>query len=149
MADLGSAIFGILWYNQPMAQNNKFQAGLDVSRGLFYLFLIVYGAYVIGKAIQNNFATNQQIRLLREEIAALNDEIDGLKNTIIYFQTDSFKELEARRRLGLRGAGETVIMLPKNDKQNINSQIQNPQEKIDQEQEKTPNPVKWFQYIFY
>lgn len=131
-----------------MAQSNKSQAALSVSRGLFYLFLIIYGVYIIGKAIQNNFATNQQIRLLREEIAVLNDEIDGLKDTIIYFQTDSFKELEARQRLGLRGAGETVIMLPKNNEQKIDSQTQNPPEQTDQEQEQTPNPVKWFQYIF-
>ena len=109
---------------------------------------MAYGAFVIGNAIKNNYATNEQIKSLRQEIAVLKDDIDSLKDTIIYYQTDSFKELEARQRLGLRGAGETIIMLPKKNEQKFDSKSQFPKEKTNSEEETLSNPVRWYQYIF-
>ena len=131
-----------------MALVKKSQMAFNLSRGFIYVALIIYSAYVIGVAIQNNFATNQQIKSLREDIVALKDDVNNLQNTIIYYQTDSFKELEARKRLGLKGAGETIIMLPKNNEKKVDSSLQTPQEKTDQEEENTSNPVKWYRYIF-
>lgn len=97
-----------------MAEIQKgYKIVLAIFRGLLTVALIGYIGYTVSLAVYKNYQTNQKINSLKADILKLEEEIGELKNLIVYYQTDSFKELEARRRLGLKGQGEKMIILPK------------------------------------
>lgn len=75
---------------------------------------IAYIVLNLGRAIQTNYHTSQQIRTLKQEIAALTTRTAHLKNTIVYYKSRTYQELEAKRRLGLKRPGETVVLVPGN-----------------------------------
>jgi cell division protein FtsB len=65
--------------------------------------------------IKHNYEMQTEISHLREEVANLKVEQDQLRYKIQYYQTDSFKEKEARAKLGLQAPGEGVVILPHDD----------------------------------
>ncbi len=75
-------------------------------------FIIVYLAVVLGQTVLHNYQMSQQIDLLKTQIVLLEDQRDALAYNIQYYQTDSFKEREARAKLGLQLPGENVVVLP-------------------------------------
>ncbi len=75
---------------------------------------IAYIVLNLGRAIQTNYHTSQQIRELKQQIAALTTQTVHLKNTIVYYKSRTYQELEAKRRLGLKRPGETVVLVPGN-----------------------------------
>ncbi|MBI4032521.1 septum formation initiator family protein [Candidatus Berkelbacteria bacterium] len=81
------------------------------------IFLALAVAYVLvnlGRAIQKNSEINQAIHRLKEEIALLEERITLLAYEIAYEQSEAYRTLEAKRRLGLRAKGETVVLVPQN-----------------------------------
>ncbi|HSH31107.1 MAG TPA: septum formation initiator family protein [Candidatus Saccharimonadales bacterium] len=72
-----------------------------------------YLAVVLVQTVQRNYRLKRQISQLEERIEALGRENEELSYRIQYYQTDSFKEKEARANLGLQAPGEGVIILPK------------------------------------
>lgn len=81
------------------------------------IFLALAVAYVLlnlGRAIQKNTEINRAIRRLREEIASLEERIRLLSFEIAYEQSEAYRILEAKRRLGVRAKGETVVLVPQN-----------------------------------
>lgn len=81
------------------------------------VFLALAVAYVLlnlGRAIQKNSEINQAITRLKAEIASLESQIRLLKFEIAYEQSDAYRNLEAKRRLGVRARGETVVLVPQN-----------------------------------
>ena len=86
---------------------------LVLTRTIFALG-IAYIVLNLGRAIQTNYTTSQQIRGLKQEIAALTTQTTHLKNTIVYYKSKTYQELEAKRRLGLKRPGETVVLVPGN-----------------------------------
>lgn len=76
-----------------------------------FLFLL-YVLFLLGRSAKQNAASNQQMVELQAKIAELKSENDQLNYLILYEQTVSFKELEARRELGIKKPGEQVFILP-------------------------------------
>lgn len=76
-----------------------------------FLFLL-YVLYLLGRSAWLNAQSNQKVTELRIKIAQLESENNRLRYLIVYQQTDSFRELEARQKLGLKKPGELVIALP-------------------------------------
>ncbi|MBI2589587.1 septum formation initiator family protein [Candidatus Berkelbacteria bacterium] len=87
--------------------------GLIVIRTLAVLMLS-YVFINLGRAIQKNYSISEQIRQLKEDIETLEYRLAYLKNQIFYYQSTAYRELEARRRLGLKRPGETVVLIAKN-----------------------------------
>lgn len=128
-------------------RTDGFRVITSFTRGLFILVLLVYISYSVGWSIYRNYTINQEINQLKNDIAKLHGDIGDLQNLIVYYQSDSFKEVEARRRLGLRAPGEQVVILPKIDQQKVVSdQSQTPDNSTDQA-DFTPNPVKWYKFV--
>lgn len=106
--------------------------------------LILYVAFLLSRSTWHNYQTNQQISALNDDLKKLQAENQNLNNEIVYYQTESFKELEARRRLGLKKQGENVVVLPgetegeNGDNTNTNK---NKEETIE------PNYIAWFHYV--
>lgn len=114
---------------------------------LVVLLIVGYILFNIGHSIWKNFALEQSIKNTENEISELKKENEMLANQILYYQTEEFKELEARKRLGLKKPGENLLIVPDNtDSDNTNNQIG---KKVAREKstEELPNPLKWWNYV--
>jgi hypothetical protein len=65
-----------------------------------------------------------------------------LENQNLYYQTESFKEKEARKKLGMIKPGETVVALDRNEEEPTATT-----KKVLNEIEK-PNYIMWWNYFF-
>ena len=66
------------------------------------------------RSIDHNYQISRQIRLLTGRITAERDQAIALTEAIGYYQTSTYKELTARRELGLVKPGETLVLAPHN-----------------------------------
>lgn len=76
------------------------------------IVLAVYLASVLGQTIYQNYMLNRRIETLNGEIGLLKAQQEQLTYSIAYYKTDSFKDREARAKLGLQLPGENVLILP-------------------------------------
>lgn len=90
--------------------NNFVRIGLAILAILLIANLI--------RSIQVNYGISRQIRTLTAEIAQEHDQAAIDKEQNSYYQTNTYKELEARRRLGYALPGETLVLVPQNKDNN-------------------------------
>jgi len=123
-------------------------------RNVVVVAVIVYLLFLTYKAVFSNYQTNKQIDNLEAEISVLGTEKQYLADLNLYYATDTYKELEARRKLGLKKKGETVIRIPisedkitqyQNSLTNQNSKTTNKTSPVSTEE---TNPRKWLRFIF-
>lgn len=109
--------------------------------------IVVFILFNLGRSIWRNWQTSQKISTIEEEIGQLENQNQHLNNLIVYYQTDSFKELEARRKLGYKKTGENVLVIPElvQTEQNEDQIPQSSKEKVTTP--KTANFIKWYQYV--
>lgn len=110
---------------------------------LIGLLVIFYLSAVVFQTVKHNYDLSQQINLMQSQIDQLNSREAELKYEVQYFQTDAFKEKQARAKLGLMQPGEGVIILPPQTKPApVDQTSQKPAAKP-----KT-NPHQWWQFLF-
>jgi len=118
------------------------------SRWFFFLslFLIAYIFIALGRMVYQNWRINQQILNLEKEVTEIEAENQKLSDLIAYFQTQTFKEQEAREKLGLVMEGEKVLVIPepKGSSDNIVSEMT----KEKQKEDNLPNYQKWWNFFF-
>ncbi len=111
------------------------------------IFLIIYVTYLIGNAIWQHFQINQELDRLETEIAELEDRKARLTEAIKYYQSDSFKEKEARAKLSYQKKGETAIALPpsadKKEKEEESDIWDSGPKTFSQ-----PNYIRWWNFFF-
>ena len=90
--------------------NKRSSVNIRLILGLAAAF---YLAVVLFQVVRRNYELNKQVNALNTQILSLQDEKDELNYKIQYYQTESYKEKEARAKLGLQAPGEGVIILPK------------------------------------
>lgn len=117
------------------------------------IFLIVGAAIFIymlvatTEAIWQNYKINTEIIKLKTEIVQLQKKGQELRHLIAYRGTESFKEREARRKLGYRKPYEQVLAIPQPSFDNTESgQTKDIQDTEDNNSDN--NPQKWWDYIF-
>lgn len=76
---------------------------------------IIYVVFLLYQSVYFNFQRSQKIKSLRKEIVMLDEKQKKIESLIAYYKTDSFQELEARRKLGLKMPGEKVISVEVKD----------------------------------
>lgn len=81
-----------------------------LTRVIVYL-MIFYLVFLLGRSLWTNYTLEKSITKLEEQIAALKEEKKTLENLNLYYQTDSFKELEARKKLGWKAPGEKSLVI--------------------------------------
>jgi len=84
---------------------------IRLQQGATFLFL-AYVLVLLGRSAWVNAERNQQTTDMATGIVDLKQDIVELNDLIAYQETTTFKELEARRKLGLKKPGELVIVLP-------------------------------------
>ena len=105
------------------------------------LLALVYMLFATGKIIWNNLQFDKQLKEIKTQISKLEDSNTTLAEQILYLQTDSFKEREARTKLGLVKPGEKVLVVPPAQKSiELPKPVEAPKEK--------DNWQKWLEYFF-
>lgn len=123
---------------------NRFENLLPMTLGSFILFLIIlYFIFIVGKTTRSNYLSNQQISLQQAQIKKTEQSLEMMRYGINYNKTRSFKEKEAREKLGYRAPGEKVIALP----------IDKPEDKVADQPVgeaavKQPNYTLWWNFLF-
>jgi len=85
------------------------------------ILVALYLAIVLSQTIYYNYTLNRHIETLRGEISLLQAQQEQLKYNIAYYKTDSFKDREARAKLGLQLPGEGVLILPSPHQSGVSS----------------------------
>jgi cell division protein FtsB len=111
--------------------------------GSFLLFLfIIYLLIIVGKTIWTNYKSNKSIVNEQAQIQKMQDELIMMQYQINYLQTYSFKEKEAREKLGYKAPGENVLSMPidkEEDKETDSS--------LTEAEIRVPNYKLWYKYF--
>lgn len=115
---------------------------------LIYL-LILYTFFLLGKAVWTNYQLKQQTELIEKEIANIQKQNKDLENLILYYKSDSFREVEARRKLGLKKPDEKMMQVPVKKLGDFPSELEAQKESFQEQtqEEKQPNWQLWWQYF--
>lgn len=107
---------------------------------LVWLIVVLYMLFTVGRLAYKNYQLNRQESELEADVVALQVEIQDLKNQIVYYQSDSYKEKMLRAKLGLKKEGEEVVVItPEPEVEEV---------VIETEDSKKSNPEKWMSYFF-
>lgn len=117
---------------------------IPMTLGNFVIFLIVlYMFFVVGRSIWINYNSNKSLDVEAAKIELLRGNITELENQIAYYQTQSFREKEARAKLGYRAPGENIMILPLDTEEEKVADVGLGEVNI-----KIPNYVLWWKYFF-
>lgn len=128
-------------------RNQKFISALVKVGSYLAIFYIIF---LIVRVVWTNYNLRGSIKELENQIATLNQDKKDLENLNSYYQSESFKELEARKKLGLKASGEKVLVLA------ATPTAQNFSEELKKEKEGTavknpenliPNWAMWWEYF--
>jgi len=130
-----------------MIKKRKSIIGRILSFKLFF-FSGICIALVFGPALGGEFYRNYQIE---KEIGSLKGEIDSMEKNnyelsklVEYYNTEEYKEVEARKRLGVKKEGESVAII----KQGAQSENVEPGGVEIINNDNYPNYLKWWDYFF-
>lgn len=132
---------------------NKFMPKLT-KMGIY--FLVFWMLFLLGRALWQNWDLKRSILKLNEQLITLEQQKKDLENLNLYYSSDSFKELEARKRLGLKKPGEKLVVLPATTPSAEVPTPGNFSEELDKEKKsiagvttptKIPNWLLWWQYF--
>ncbi len=116
---------------------------------LIIIGLVIYLSILLIRSVIDNYAINQEIDKSYSEIDKLKQTNKDLEKQINYFKSDTFKEIEARAKLGYQKPGEKVIILPKERESSGDSDNTDSLSNI-KIGNKPPNPnyIDWWQIFF-
>jgi cell division protein FtsB len=109
---------------------------------IILLALLIYISFLLYQAVYFNYQTSKKMKSLRSDIVTLNDQRDKLEDLIAYYKTETFAELEARKKLGLKMPGEKVVRV------DVVEQNQ-PVESAAKDLAKSPQIPNWQKWIDY
>lgn len=75
--------------------------------------IAIYLVVVLIQTVRHNYVLGKQIEALNTKIALLQSQKQQLEYSIQYYNTDSFRDREARSKLGLQLPGENVVIIPR------------------------------------
>jgi len=112
---------------------------------IFFIIIICYLGFILSRSLWQNNRVNQDIKDLEDRVAALEDDNQRLKNMVLYYNTDSYREKEARRKLMMKMPGEKVLALPDIKSERGATEFSGQKE---EEGPTEPNYQLWIKYIF-
>ena len=107
------------------------------------LFAIILVTVSLSKSLIRKVEIREQITELETEISTLEQHNAELNDLMQYFNSSDFQDKEARKKLGLKEEGETVVIIPQDDDRALVA-ISDEQEQVDDR----TNPQKWKAYFF-
>ncbi len=121
---------------------------IDWFRSIFPIILLCYILFLVGKSAWSNYGINKSISELEKEITELEDYNKETEELNKYYQTESYKERQARLKLGYAKPGESVIIISDSDQGN-NAEEKNEESSLTiNNQIQGSNWQNWFDYLF-
>jgi len=134
------------------ATNSDFKTKLGHFFNQFLIYLLLLYTFVmLGRVIYLNYQLNKKTDQMKSDIAKIQQQNKNLANLNIYYQSDSFKEVEARRTLGLVKPGEKVALVPTElAPTDFNTSVQSQAAQIAPKEKVVINKnyQLWWQYFF-
>jgi len=114
-------------------------------RILPFFLIIAYILFILVKTVWQNQTINREINNLETNISDLREKNKQLENLNKYYQSNEYKEQEARLKLGYQKPGEKVYVLPNQGK---NQETQSESSNNSENKDTRPNYLKWWEYLF-
>lgn len=116
---------------------------------LVYLLVVALAFVIVWQTalvILDNYALQQEVDDLKEEVALLELENQKLSFNIEYYKTDAYLDLAARENFNLKSPGEKVVYVPR-------AQITDPEESTDTAEgqnniDSASNVDQWLYFLF-
>ena len=89
----------------------------------------------------HNYQLQKQIDALAQQNTSLSSQNDTLNYNLQFYQTDAFRDREARAKLGLQAPGESLIILPHP------SDVATAQQKATPVPKPKPNFSQWLDFL--
>ena len=108
------------------------------------VLVVIFLGTGLGKEFYRDYQIKKEINSLQNDIGALEKDNYKLSQLIEYYNTDEYKEAEARKRFNLKKDGESVVIVrpnPIDSEYDINKENNN-------EENNLPNYKKWWNYFF-
>lgn len=112
--------------------------------------LISWAVYVSSKQFSRNQRIEDEVNALQEEAEKIQRENETLTEKIRYFDSNDFREQEAKEKLGMKKAGEEVVVIKswQEDGQEMSSIGTGMNRSPEQIDEQSPNYEKWWRLFF-
>lgn len=108
---------------------------------VFLVMVLLLVLIAAGREVYRYYKVNKEISDLKQKIEDLKSSNEELLRIKEYFTSKEFLEDEARRKLNMTKAGESVIVI--SSENSAEEEI-----KTEEPQLKTPNFQLWWQYFF-
>ncbi len=115
----------------------------DIFNKLLIYLLIIYTFFMLGRSIWKNYQLKKETLRIQGEIDKITQQNKDLNNLILYYQSDSFREVEARKKLSLKKEGEKVVNFPLKQSADFQSEVQSQQQNIAPVNKKEPSQANW------
>lgn len=102
------------------------QSGKRMLSNAIIVVASVYIGFLLYQSVYYNFQLNNKVEKLEVQIAKQEAEKLGFEALITYYQTSTFQQLEARRKLGMRFPGEKVVTIELSQQQMNLDEEKNP-----------------------
>lgn len=115
------------------------------------ILLSGWGLYISSKQIERNRRIQDEVSSLEVEAVKIRRENETLSEKIDYFSSDNFREQEAKKKLGLKKAEETVVIIKPQPEQNKGGDASLATDKRSSENvgnEASANYEKWWKIFF-
>jgi hypothetical protein len=110
--------------------------------------LLIAASWAVGsvQVMERNYMLQKQINSKKQQLKLAELETATLRFQKKYYQTDEYKELAVRQRLGLGFPGETSLILPPNSKQASASDTNNSLNRV-RTANKVTNTEQWVNFL--
>jgi cell division protein FtsB len=104
-----------------------------------WLAIVVYMMYTVGRLAYKNYQLNVEEAQLKQDVASLQVDIQHLRNQIVYFQSDSYKEKMLREKMNMQKPGEKVVVIKAEPKIEVAA--------VSTKKRNLSNPESWWDYL--
>lgn len=110
--------------------------------------LISWAVYVSSKQIARNQRIESEVSALEAEAEKIRRENETLSEKIQYFSSNDFREQEAKEKLGMKKAGEEVVVIK--SWQRAEEALSETETTVSAERssDESPNYEKWWRLFF-
>lgn len=111
--------------------------------------LVIYTFVMLGRSVWINYQLQKQITLINNQITQIDTKNKDFQNLIVYYNSESFREVQARSKLGLKKPGEVVVDVPVKKIIDYNSQLEKEKQEVTTPEKKVEvsNYRLWWQYL--
>lgn len=118
---------------------------------VFEVLVLVLISAALTKEMVRRYQIRSEIERLQSDVARLEKSNKDLNSLISQLNSESYKEEQARLKLGLQKPGESVVIVLGESTEGSSSfsgQTVATQQESEATQEKTSNPQRWWNYFF-